>query len=139
MPCLSNKYDPAIGAVINIGVLFPGSIAPGLPAPSQISAFPALIDTGASSTCISNVVAQIVGLHPMGMRPMSSATESKPVNVYLIDLILPFGASGLIMPGAQVMEFTPVPGSPYQILLGRDVICKGVLTMSFDGQITFSV
>jgi hypothetical protein len=71
------------------------------------------------------------------MRPMVSATESVPVNVYLVDLLLPFGAAGFILPGAQVLEFTPAGGSPFQMLVGRDVICQGALTISFDGHFTF--
>jgi hypothetical protein len=68
---------------------------------------------------------------------MASATHSIPVNVYLADLILPFGDAGYVTPSAQVMEFVPPPGGPFQILIGRDIICRGSLTMSFDGHFTF--
>jgi hypothetical protein len=137
MPCLSGRYDPGIGPLINVGVLPPGILTPATAASTQITAFPALIDTGATVTCISPNVAQTVGLQPVGMRPMVSATESVPVNVYLVDLLLPFGAAGFILPGAQVLEFTPAGGSPFQMLVGRDVICQGALTISFDGHFTF--
>jgi len=30
-------------------------------------------------------------------------------------------------------------GSPFQILVGRDIIGRGVLTLSFDGHFTFSL
>jgi hypothetical protein len=97
-----------------------------------------LIDTGASVTCISLGVAQAVGLQPIGMRPIVSATESAPVNVYLVDLLLPFVAAGFVSPGTQVLEFLPGGNSPFQILVGRDIICQGVFTISFDGHFTFS-
>ncbi len=139
MPCLSSKFDPGIAALINVGVLQPGALAPGAAPPTQIPTFPALIDTGASSTCISPAIARTVGLRPMGMRPMVSATQSVPVNVYLADLLLPFGVAGFVMAGAQLMEFVPGGGSPYQILVGRDIICRGILTLSFDGHFTFSL
>jgi hypothetical protein len=75
----------------------------------------------------------------MGMRSMTSATHSVPVNVYLVDLLLPFGNAGFLVQGTQVMEFAPPGGSPFQILLGRDILCKGTFTLSFDGHFTFSL
>lgn len=139
MPCLSGRFDPGIGPLINIGVLQPGVLTPAAPPTTQITTFPALIDSGASATCISPNVAQAVGLQPIGMRPMTSATHSVPVNVYLVDLLLPFGNAGFILPSTQVMEFAPAGGSPFQILVGRDIICRGALTISFDGHFTFSL
>jgi Aspartyl protease len=137
MPCLSGKFDVGIGPLINIGVLQAGTLTPLAVPISQVTAFPALIDTGASATCISSTVAQSVGLQPIGMRPMTSATHSVPVNVYLVDLLLPFGNAGLILPGIQVAEFVPAGGSAFQMLVGRDIICRGTLAVSFDGHFTF--
>jgi hypothetical protein len=139
MPCLSGRFDRSIGPIINVGVLPTGTLVPQSASVAPITTFPALIDTGASVTCISLGVAQTVGLQPIGKRPMVSATESAPVNVYLVDLLLPFGAAGFVSPGTQVMEFLPEGNSPFQILVGRDIICRGVLTISFDGHFTFSV
>lgn len=136
MPCLSGTYQPGIGPLINLGVAKPGTFVPNQPI-KALTTFPALIDTGASATCISPNVAQTVGLQPIGKRPMVSATHAVPVNIYLVDLILPFGAAGFVVSGAQVMEFVPLGGSPFQILVGRDLICRGTLTMSFDGHFTF--
>jgi hypothetical protein len=67
---------------------------------------------------------------------MTSATHSVPANVYLVDLMLPFGALGHVIPSTQVMEFV-AGNAPFQMLLGRDVICKGSLTLTFDGHFTF--
>jgi hypothetical protein len=71
------------------------------------------------------------------MRPMVSATQALAVNVYLVDLHLPLGAAGLIIQAAQVMEFSTAAVSPFQVLVGRDIICQGVLTISFDAHFTF--
>ena len=128
MPCLSGRFNLSTGA-----------LTPAAGPAAQVTTFPALIDTGASATCISPNIAQTVGLQPMGMRPMMSATHSVPVNVYLVDLLLPFGNAGLVVPGKQVMEFAPAGGSPFQILLGRDILCQGTFTLSFDGHFTFSL
>lgn len=73
------------------------------------------------------------------MRPVVSATQTVAMPLYLVDLILPFGTAGLLLPGAQVLEFSPGGGSPFQLLVGRDIICRGVLTLSFDGHFTFSL
>ena len=139
MPCLSGRFNANTGPLINVGVLQPGVLAPASGTPAQITTFPALIDTGASATCISPNVAQTVGLQPIGMRPMTSATHSVPVNVYLVDLLLPFGTAGFVVSGMQVIEFAPAGGSPFQILVGRDILCRGTFTLSFDGHFTFSL
>jgi hypothetical protein len=123
---------------MNVGVVPQGALAAGA-LPPAVTTFPALIDTGASSTCISPVVAHTLGLRPIGMRPMTSATQLIAVNVYLVDLVLPFGNSGLVLPSVQVMEFAQAGGGLFQILVGRDVLCQGSLTMSFDGHFTFSI
>src|SRR3989304_10077809 len=125
MPCLSGRFNANTGPLINVGVLQPGVLTPAAAgAPPQVTTFPALIDSGASATCISPTVAQTVGLQPMGMRPMTSATHSVPVNVYLVDLLLPFASAGYLVQGTQVMEFAPAGASPFQILLGRDILCR---------------
>ena len=139
MPCLVIKYNPAVGPIVEVGAGPAGAFQkPQIPATDTVT-FPALIDTGASITCVSPEVAQRLRLNPIGMRDMNSATHTVPVNVYLVDLFLPFGATAYVVRGTQVMEFSPGQGSPYQILLGRDIICRGVLTMSFDGHLTLSL
>jgi Aspartyl protease len=139
MPCLSGQFNPHSGILLNIVVLPPGRVGPGTPISSPVTAFPALVDTGASSTCISPQVVQAVGLHSVGMQPMISATQTIPVPVYLVDLLFPFGTAGLLQAGITVMEFAASPNSLFQILLGRNILYRGVFTMSFDGHFTFSL
>lgn len=136
MPCLSGRYDHSIGPLINVGILPPGTLTPS-GVTTSASLFPALLDTGASGTCISLSIASTLGLTAIGMRPMTSATHAVPMNVYLVDLAISFGAASLGLTGIQVMEFTPPGGSPFQVLIGRDIICRGVLTVSFDGHFSF--
>ncbi|MHB8628616.1 MAG: aspartyl protease family protein [Aggregatilineales bacterium] len=139
MPSLSGRFEIAVGPLINVGVAPAGNfIVSGSPT-FQNTAFPTLLDTGASTTCISSNVAQSVGIQPIGMRSLISATQSIPVNVYLVDLLLPFGNAGFILSNVQVVEFVSHGSSPFQVLLGRDIICRSVLTMSFDGHFTFSL
>lgn len=139
MPCLSGKFNPGTGPIINVGLFQMGALTPTSGTAPPIAAFPALIDTGASATCISPSVVQALGLQPIGLRAMTSATQSVPANVYLVDLVLPFGNTGLVVPGMQVMEFTTAGAGPFQILLGRDILCQGTFTLSFDGHFTFAL
>jgi predicted aspartyl protease len=100
---------------------------------------PALIDTGASITCIAPTIVQALQLQPRGKRPVASATHVVPMNVYLVDLFLPFGAAGLVLDNQQVIEFAPAANSPFHALIGRDILARGVFTLSFDGHFTFSL
>jgi hypothetical protein len=139
MPCLSGRYDPALGPILSIGFLLPGEKPPGPGAPSQTTLFAPLIDTGASVTCVSPQVVQMLGLHPIGQRQMISANRVAPVNTYLVDIVIPFGSVSGLRAGQQVAEFAPPEGSPFQVLLGRDVVCHGVFTLSFDGHFSFAL
>jgi gag-polyprotein putative aspartyl protease len=139
MPSLSGQFNPNIGVLLNINVLPHGLYRPGTTLPSSIPSFLALIDTGASMTCISRQVVQAVGLQSAGMVQMLSATQTVPVHRYLVDLLLPFGSAGLLQQGIYVMEFQVAGTHPFQMLLGRDILCQGVFTMSLDGHFTFSL
>jgi hypothetical protein len=136
MPCLSGKYNPQVGPLINVGLLKSGTLVPAAP-PTSAQGFPALLDTGASGSCISPSVATSIGVKPVGMFPMISATHNVPMNVYLIDIVIPFGPTTLALSGIQVMEFAPPAGSPFQVIIGRNIICKGVLNLGFDGHFSF--
>jgi len=141
MPCLSGRFDPAIGPLVNLAIAAGGGVAAAAtsaPPGGPLQAFPALVDTGATVTCISPTIVQALQLQARGKRPMGSATHQVvPVNVYLVDLILPFGPTALVLDNRQVMEFAPPANSAFQALLGRDILCQGTFTLSFDGHFTF--
>lgn len=139
MPCLTGRFDPAIGPTLQLGIAAPGSFRnAGAGTQPAVLSFPALVDTGASATCIAPGVATRAGLRPVGERAVTSATHSTPVNTYLVDLLLPFGSRSYILSGHTVIEFpAAAAGSPYQGLLGRDVIGQGALMLSFDDHFTF--
>lgn len=70
---------------------------------------------------------------------MGSATHpAVPTNTYVVDLGIIFNVIWWI-PAIQVFEFNPPANNPYQLLLGRDILCQGVFSLSFDGHFTFSV
>jgi len=138
MPCLSGRFAPNAGIILSLACLPPGTWVPGTNPTPQF--FAALLDTGASSTCVSPKVAQTLGIQPIGLLPMSSASHvNVPTNTYLLDVGLVFGGAIFWQPDTQVLEFQPTAGSPYEMLLGRDIICQGALAISFDGHWTFSI
>ena len=62
------------------------------------------------------------------------------MNTYIVDLMLQFGNKGFMVRGHTVVEFNAsAPNAPFQGLLGRDILCMGVFTMSFDGHFSFSL
>ena len=123
---------------MSLACLPPGTWVPGTKATPHF--FNALLDTGASNTCISPRVASDIGLFPTGMQQMASATHVIAVHTYLMDAGIVFGGNiWWQFTNLQVLEFQPAVGSPYEILIGRDVICQGALTISFDGHYTFSI
>ena len=76
MPCITIKFNPAIGPIITLGIGQPKAISSASDDnPPKFHVCQALIDTGADLTCISPEVAQAVGLDPAGKRPMASSTE----------------------------------------------------------------
>jgi len=136
MPCLSGEYNPAVGVLLRAAVLPGGTVAqqPQGQAPS----FSSLIDTGADVTCISSNVAAMLGIQPSGKRSVVGATGIAEANQYIVDLLLQFGSESLVVPQHEVTAF-PANSPHYDVLIGRDIICQGVLTVDFSGHFTFSV
>ncbi len=61
------------------------------------------------------------------------------MNQYVVDLLLRFGESAIPFTNHTVTEFQVPDTSVIAMLIGRDIICKGVLTMDFAGRFTFSI
>lgn len=146
MPSLSINYLPAIGPLIQVVIMPAGTV---LPASGSFSpqTFMALIDTGASHTCLTPKVVSQLGLTPISKQPVGGVHGSQPTNIYQFLVGIPFptepvNASGTVI--ANVVTFS-VSGSEFvslgsfDVLLGRDVICKGVFSMSFDGHAILSI
>ena len=70
MPCLGFAYSPQVGPIIQVMIL-PIGFQPPASAAGQVPLLPtqlynALIDTGASCTCISPKVCNEVNIPPIG-------------------------------------------------------------------------
>jgi hypothetical protein len=146
MPCISGNYNPAVGIIVQVAILPQSQLSalqtstPPASAPN-ITMFAALLDTGASVTCISKNVVQALGLQPSGKTSMSGSTGAQTVDQYAFLVGFIFGAqqaptgtvSGQLSVNlVQGCEFTS-HGFGFDVLIGRDILCKGTLNMSFDG------
>jgi Aspartyl protease len=149
MPSLSFQFNPSVGPLIQLAIWTPNyRLTPAPATPIAPTLYTALIDTGASCTCISNKVVQDVSLNPTGKAPVSHAHGATAVNTYQFQVafLFPQNISPSGIAQTQVMtllvngtEFTPPAGAAFDVLLGRDVLCRGVFTISFDGHGTFSI
>lgn len=141
MPFISASFQQKVGPLVTVGLARPGSFEARSEEGTDtgIAMFPTLIDIGASMTCISSRAASVAGLKPTGMRPMRSATHSLPVPTCVADVVLPLGGFGSFHPRLLLLESAAMPGSAFEILLGRDILCQGLLAMSPDGHFTFGI
>ena len=83
-------------------------------------------------------LAKALQLPPRGKTTVNGATGSQVVNTYSVDLVLSFGGNSIGVGNLEVCEFNPGQAQ-FQALIGRDVLCQGVLTMDFTGRFTFSI
>lgn len=94
MPCLAFVYNPVIGPLIQVAV-FPFSFVPPSVAPNQaqvpVSLYGALIDTGASCTCLSAKIVNDLGLNPIGKQIVGGVHGNKAANQYQFQVGVLFG------------------------------------------------
>jgi hypothetical protein len=149
MPSLSIQFNPKVGPLLQVCVWKPGFVPPmgtNAAAPMNLNAYTALIDTGASCSCISDKVIKTQALVPSGKQQVGGVHGSQATNAYRFQIAIPFVQSQAVTGtvSANIMsyningiEFIPLPG--IDVLLGRDIICTGVFSMSFDGHATLSL
>lgn len=143
MPCMSRPFDPSIGPLFDVVIVPHGQAqrtfvrdSSSEVVPLELQSNSLLVDTGADNTCISPSVAADVGLVPIGVRAVHGATGAAHHNQYLIDLVIPFGNTLFIVPNLPVIEVAS--SSPhFEGLLGRDVVCQGHLSVSWDNTYKF--
>ena len=141
MPCLSGEYKPDIGVLLQVGIFPPGTAratnAENTDAVHVAGVF-ALADTGASRTSISTKLATDMGLQSAGRMAIQGATGEREVDCHFVDLVLGFGSQSIVIGNLEVFEIDPV-NAPFDVLVGRDILCRGVFTMDFSGRFTFSI
>jgi hypothetical protein len=152
MPCISGNCGPA-GILTQVAIFKDQQHAKqlanqsaGAP-PPPLSLYMALFDTGATATCISPKVVNDLGLVPVGKANMISASHVTATNQYIFAVGMPVGvqqaATGIVsttmsmFPDISGLEFQPA-GAVYDILVGMDIIMRGVLTVDFSRHWSFS-
>jgi predicted aspartyl protease len=139
MPCLVGQFDPKMGVGLRVIVTPPERSTHGVDVSSSAVRRLALIDTGTTTTIITPQVVQELGLQPTGKtRSLIGTMHSGPVQVYCVTLVLPMDGDAGVFPGLTVLAAS-LDAGPVQVLLGLDILCRGVFTMSYDGHFTFSL
>jgi hypothetical protein len=119
--------------------------------------FKALVDTGATGTCITKAAAEKIGLAPIGKVEVQGVSGTKEHNNYLfyVGFTTPMpGAPIAIAPSAQELQVqvqvhmvnVPIQGAEFDagaqggfdVLLGMDVISTGSLKIEGDGTFSWS-
>lgn len=126
---------PVLDAFIGVsGPRLAALTAASQPVPSPVP-IRALVDTGASCTCIDPSVLQSLGLQPTGtvsVNTPSTGATPHTADQYDVGLVIP---PGNIPPGAQPLHFPTIPvvaaellaGQGFHALIGRDILDQCVL------------
>lgn len=135
MSCVHIKYNPGIGVLLDIAIARPDvrdASAGG------VAGCMALVDTGASHSCISADVATRAGIVPDGEIKINtpSHTDAK-TKTYTATFLVP--SIGLAVPGVMLADAIFPTESPYQALLGRDILCRGTFHLDFAGNAVFCI
>ena len=120
--------------------------------PQLQEVYPALVDTGATVSCVTQFVAARLQLQPKGKLPMQTASGLVDVNAYEVHLGFRMQVQGelqilghpipkqqeeIIAWNTMAPEFESGANS-YQCIIGRDILRMGGLTLSHDGHYSFS-
>jgi hypothetical protein len=118
----------------------------------------ALIDTGATTTCITSGLASRLNLTPIGKVPVHGVSGNAYHNNYLFYVAFPFALPpGTVDPNLpppppgqvqgqifilhrviQGCELVTSPNASFEVLLGMDVISSGSLVVQGNGTFSFS-
>ena len=144
MPVFSGHFDWVDGLTWPVTFLDANTaLSPTAPVHDCI----ALVDTGASTTCIDKSVATELQLPPLGKTPMATAGGEVATNNYLVHVALRVP----VAPNKEGIEPNQWPlfrnihvsevdlaGTAYRALIGCDLLRIGVLTIAHDGHYTFA-
>ena len=143
MPCITLPFNPAVGPVLNVVITAASTMKATATNPDhEHKYYPLLVDTGADVSCISPTIIDALGIAPTGKTTVITPNGPGPANQYLVDFGVSFGSgSGPMMVYAvesvSVIEFNGTQNN-YQGLIGRDIICRGQLTVTgYDKRFTF--
>jgi hypothetical protein len=138
MPTVTVGADHSGKPVVNlyVGVGLPKSEIlreRGMPIPVA-RRLRALVDTGASRTVVEEEHLRSLGLLPLGeayVHTASTERDAVPRNIYAVALSLAEEVTGTLARNLLILSAGDLSGLGVQILLGRDVLSRGILT--YDG------
>lgn len=133
MPYLSSRLPDLRrqGPVIEVFIVPPAPIVNALISKGiQYPAFKAiaLIDTGATSTCITPQIVETLNLRPFDTIEVGTPNGKTIQLGYDIGVILPIAKN---MPISVQSPCANLDGQPYQVLIGRDIL--SICTMFYNG------
>ena len=128
------QFGPTVS--VNIG-FDPKWKVGGPDSKSSITSVHALVDTGATESCIDSMLASTLGLPIADRRSISGVSGRTKVNVYMAQVHIP--AMALILYGMFTGVDLRKGGQVHSALLGRTFLQHFQMTYSgTDGQVTIS-
>jgi predicted aspartyl protease len=121
---ISNSSLIQLGPTIEVLICPPQSLSQLLKSQGkQVPAFKAtaLIDTGASSTCISKEIVEYLGLISFDAQEVHTAGGLSEQLLYDIGVGLPISQPNILGVQAPCADLT---GQPFHVLLGRDILSQ---------------
>ncbi|MGB0719913.1 MAG: retropepsin-like aspartic protease [Bdellovibrionales bacterium] len=123
-------FDPKKGPYIKIFISKPISRYSHEDAEKSKMKVDMLLDTGASKSFISPVIAHQIGLEPIGQEYFMSVTNKVKTNIHIADLEIEKPVPGLFLPTVILQEFSEQ--SPVRDgILGRDFL--STITFEMNG------
>ena len=130
-------YGPIIEVDIGFDATYDYSNVRAAPA-SQVSKIPALLDTGASESCIDDALAQTIGLPIIDEQKVSGIGGETDVNIYL---------GHIHIPGLKFTQWGRFAGvllkkgnQPHQALIGRSLLQNTILIYDgFFGKVSLAI
>jgi len=120
----------AYGPTLAVDIGFDSNYAPGpvVPVPG-IKGISALVDTGASESCIDNLLAAQLNLPIVDRRPISGVHGTQMANMYLAQVHVP--SLNFTIYGAFAGVDLVAGGQPHSALIGRTFLQR--FTMVYEG------
>ena len=125
------------GPILKVQIGFDQDFRPPEPPRLPVAIWSALVDTGASSSCIDSGLAERLALPVVDKTPVSGVTGAMHLDVYLAQIVLP--ELGLAIHGRFHGAMLSVGGQPYDALLGRDFLSHCFMNYNgLTGSVTIS-
>ncbi len=127
--------------------MFPHNYSPTTASTQVPNLYMALVDTGASCTCLSPKIVSDLALNPIGKQTVAGVHGRQAVNQYQFHVGILFGQGAPAPTGTVNVQVVPIlatgvefaPSGNFDVLLGRDILCQGAFSMTFDGHAVFSL